>query len=251
MPEISRRKTQPTEWLLARFTSRDRAAAIFGDLTEMAATRGGLWFWTAYARTLISLGWRTPVALILAVVSVKYVRARLLGRFISILAGHPLTLASLGGRSYFHSACWILALETVFPLWTVMPYVAIRFGLRNRLTYLASGLFLVSVPVYGLLPRVVDSAGILTALVTVAALALPMWRRPMVFLAIYCAIHYLVSTVSYMMYLHGVYYYKPLLGMRIDEPVQIAVMVIVCPFLHRWLLESAPSGTAPAHLELL
>jgi hypothetical protein len=244
-------KTAPTEWLLARFTSRDRAAAILGDLTEMAATRGSLWFWTAYISSLISLGWRTPVALILAVVSIKYVRSRLLGRLISLLIGHPITFASLGGRSYFRSACWILALETVFPLWTVVPYVAIRFGLRNRLTYLASGLFLVSVPVYGLLPRAVDSAGVLTAFVTVAAFALPLWRRPMVFLAINCAIQYLISTVSYTMYQHGVYYYKPVLGMRIDAPVQIAVMVIVGPFLHRWLLESAPSGTAPAHLELL
>jgi hypothetical protein len=255
MPLIAARKSQPTEWLLARFIGNDRASVILGDLLEMKATRGSLWFWTAYIRTLISLGWRTPVALVLAVVSINYVRPwllRRLVRLVSLLIGNSITLASLGERSFFHSACWTLALQTAFPLWIVMPYVAIRFGLRNRLTYLAFGLFLVSVPVYGLLPRAVDSAGVLTAFVTVAAFALPLWRRPMVFLAINCAIQYLISTVSYTMYQHGVYYYnKPLLGMRIDAPVQIAVMVIVGPFLHRWLLESAPSGTAPAHLELL
>ena len=244
-------KTALPEWILARFVGHDRAAAILGDLAEMAATRGSLWFWIAYTRTLISLGWRTPVALILAVVSINYVRPWLLRGFRSLLIGHPITLASLGERSFFHSACWILSLETAFPLWTVLPYVAIRFGLRNRLTYLAAGLFLVSVPVNLLLPRAVDSAGVLTALVTVAAFALPLWRRPMAFLAINCAIHELVSTVFYRMYLHGIYYSKPVLGMRIDEPVLITVMVIVGPFLHRWLLESVPSDNAPAHLELV
>ena len=236
-------KTALPEWLLAHIVGPDRASVILGDLLEISAIRGRLWFWTAYTRTLISLGWRTPVALILTVVSFKYVRLWLLKGVRSLLIGHPITLASLGGRSYFHSACWILSLQTVFYLWIVLPYVAIRFGLRNRLTYLAFGLLLVSVPVYALLPSAVYSAGILNALVTVAALALPLWRRPMVFLAINCAIHYLVSTVFYTMYQHGLYYSKPVLGMRIDEPVQMAVMVIVCPFLYRWLLESNPQTT--------
>ena len=52
-------RTAPTEWLLARIAGPNRAAAIMGDLVELSSTRGRLWFWTAYARTLISLGWRT------------------------------------------------------------------------------------------------------------------------------------------------------------------------------------------------
>ena len=55
-----------TEWLLARLTTPTRAAAIMGDLDELAATRARLWFWIAYTRTLISLGWRTPVAFLCA-----------------------------------------------------------------------------------------------------------------------------------------------------------------------------------------
>ncbi len=49
-------KPTPAEWLLARLTEPERAAAIYGDLTEMAATRSRLWFWTNYFRALISLG---------------------------------------------------------------------------------------------------------------------------------------------------------------------------------------------------
>ena len=60
-----------------------RAAAIIGDLTEMAATRGRLWFWAAYPRTLISLGWRTPVAVFAIVISEKYIRSR--GLFMLLL----------------------------------------------------------------------------------------------------------------------------------------------------------------------
>jgi hypothetical protein len=142
----------------------------------------------------------------------------------------------------------------VFSLWVVLPYVAVRFGLRNRLTYLATALFLASVPVQALLPKIVDTAGVLTALVTVLALVLPLWRRPMVFLAINCIIRNLVYTLCYKdplgIFHHGVYY-KSFLGMRIDEAVQIAVMVMVCPLLHRWLLESTPSGTPSAQLEVV
>src|ERR1019366_8492863 len=77
MPESisSARTSSPAiaEWLLARVTDPTRAAAILGDLTEMAATRGRLWFWTAYARTLITLGWRAPVAFVFAMASMRFI----------------------------------------------------------------------------------------------------------------------------------------------------------------------------------
>jgi hypothetical protein len=43
-----------------------------GDLLEISATRGRHWFWIAYSRTLISLGWRTPVAFVGAIVGVRF-----------------------------------------------------------------------------------------------------------------------------------------------------------------------------------
>ncbi len=77
MPESisSARTSSPAivEWLLARVTDPTRAAAMLGDLTEMAATRSRLWFLTEYIRTLISLGWRTGgSAFILAFVCVRF-----------------------------------------------------------------------------------------------------------------------------------------------------------------------------------
>jgi hypothetical protein len=46
------------EWILALVTSRDRAASPVGDLTEEAATRGVIWFWSGVLRTAASLLWR-------------------------------------------------------------------------------------------------------------------------------------------------------------------------------------------------
>ncbi len=60
------------ELLLALFTGREQATVIYGDLIEMAATRGHLWFAAAYARTLISLSWRILVALFVAEIARQF-----------------------------------------------------------------------------------------------------------------------------------------------------------------------------------
>jgi hypothetical protein len=49
--------------MLTLFAGDDRAAAVFGDLREMAQTRGHGWFVVAYQRTLMSFSWRVVLAL--------------------------------------------------------------------------------------------------------------------------------------------------------------------------------------------
>jgi len=56
------RRAGIAEWLLKRAAGAERGAAIYGDLAEMGATRGRRWFPAEYLRTLVRLGWRTPVA---------------------------------------------------------------------------------------------------------------------------------------------------------------------------------------------
>jgi hypothetical protein len=46
------------EWILALVTRQDRAMSTTGDLTEEAATRGVVWFWSHVVRTAASLLWR-------------------------------------------------------------------------------------------------------------------------------------------------------------------------------------------------
>ncbi len=55
------RNAHLAEWTLALVTSRDRAAAVVGDLLEDATTRGACWFWSSVFRTAASLVWRDIV----------------------------------------------------------------------------------------------------------------------------------------------------------------------------------------------
>jgi len=55
------------EWIIARFTTRSRAASIIGDLLEAVPQKGKLWFWLSAARVLFSLTWWHPPAYAAAV----------------------------------------------------------------------------------------------------------------------------------------------------------------------------------------
>jgi hypothetical protein len=46
------------EWILALVTTGDRAAATVGDLMEVAATRGVVWFMASVLATALSIAWR-------------------------------------------------------------------------------------------------------------------------------------------------------------------------------------------------
>jgi hypothetical protein len=52
------------EWIVARFTTHERAGAIVGDLMELIPQRGFRWFWVSIARVVFSFAWRFPVAII-------------------------------------------------------------------------------------------------------------------------------------------------------------------------------------------
>ena len=245
-------KRSATEWLLARVTDQTRAAAIYGDLLELAQTRGPLWFWTAYARTLISLGWRTLAAIVAVVVFTRYLR-----RNIAVFARAARELSPTPARPVRRTApllfivfCWTVSLSVLFCTFIVFPYVAIRFGLRNRLTYLAGVLFLLAIPAYSFIPWVFELTGLLIALIIVAALASPLWRWPMIFLAANYPIGRLVFYVCIndplgIFHPHHHLYPMSLFGMRIDDPVAIAVTILVGPTLYRWLLQ--PRSTKVVH----
>ena len=125
MPDTKRSLAEST---LAIFAGRERVAVMYGDLTEMAATRGRFWFWTAYARTLISLGWRNPVALVAASVCTYW-----LG---------PIVWHSMRSLAYPLRHVLIAHPRTVFlfeilgnaliGLFFLVPFLMLRFGLRDR-----------------------------------------------------------------------------------------------------------------------
>jgi hypothetical protein len=226
-------KTSPAEWLLARLTTPDRAAAILGDLTEMAATRGRLWFWIAYIRTLITLGWRTPVALVGA-----YACTRSYWVFTAIHASTHwlvrwLPLASPRYFRYF----WQLPLTTMLQgLVFLLPFVLVRFGPRDRLTRLACVFFLLSLPLGGYAGLYL--VGVLTVIAVSAALCLRDWRRPMTVLFVALVPRYAIAKAFFFLlakHQHSNVWGRGLfLGFGL---LPIAAAVVVCSLLHRWSIE--------------
>jgi hypothetical protein len=178
---------KPLEAILARFTPRDRAASILGDLTELSATRGRLWFYAAYTRTLIALAWRTPVAFAFAFISLRFLFTVVLPGLAAHRMPH-LRDAGLFGQYNRHIRLitWNISIVTAQCLWFVLSYVAIRFGLRNRLAQLTGVLLLLALPVYTSRPWLMDLSAILTAAVIACAFLLPPWRKSMLVLAATC-----------------------------------------------------------------
>ena len=87
------------EGLLCLVTTRERAASTIGDLTERAATRGRIWFWSGVVRTAASLLCRN-----LAEQPVRFAGLALLA--LAVYIGIDLVFAVLSGAAFY---------------WNVMP----------------------------------------------------------------------------------------------------------------------------------
>ena len=137
-------KTALPEWILARFVGPDCASVILGDLLELSATRGRLWFWIAYTRTLVSLGWRTPVAFLCAYAFSRWIA---FGGFVinNSIRRH------FNVHPYYPPSIWHMPLgDSILALWFILPFVVVRFGFRDRLTQLASAVLLLTLSYFSL-----------------------------------------------------------------------------------------------------
>jgi hypothetical protein len=253
------------ESVLGFFAGRTRAAAIYGDLVELAVPRGRLWFCIAYVRTVVALSWRTPVALVLVLISLTYLRGSIVdwftllshpnftvsGQFVHSAPGHYVFLVS----SWLGCILWIRG-----ALWLLLPYIAIRFGLRSRLCYLACALFLVGLPAYFSRPIPYMVSSVMGAAIAASALASPRWRKEMIFVAINSTVAYVVFLIAIARpdplhifhYGHGPFPlglkiiptrpgYPPV-SLRIDEVIILALTFLLCPLLHKWLLGSSDNS---------
>jgi hypothetical protein len=123
------------ESLLALLTGRERATAIYGDLTEMAATRSRIWFAAAYARTLLSLTWRIVVELFVADIARQFVfdlfhlYTRNTPTVWRTATGSFVDLLNLFGPLL---AC------IMSTLWFALPFAAVRYGHRDRFVRLTA-----------------------------------------------------------------------------------------------------------------
>ncbi|HUD21397.1 MAG TPA: hypothetical protein VMQ60_01000 [Acidobacteriaceae bacterium] len=236
------RKVPLAEWFLSQDIGEERAAAIMGDLEELAATRGRLWFWVEYIRTLIALGWRSGgSAFILAFAIIRV----MFGRVIPWLMNHrvpTLMQAGLFGvyNPHVRMITWNISMVTAQFLCFATPFVVIRFGMSNRLTRLACALFLISLPVYTLRPWIMDLSGLLSVLLIAAALVATAWRKQLAVLAGTCLPA--VAVKATYLFLLPSYRYRhipriPASWVVVSDAISFAIAAIVCLKLYRWLLE--------------
>lgn len=143
------------EWILARFTTRERAASMIGDLLEAVPQKGKLWFWLSVARVLISLTWRRPLAYVVSYgVAFCWFRAF---QF-SVVGVHPM---------YRVPAIWIVPFRYVTLVSACASagwaYTATRFGFRDLFVryLIAVSVLTVAVTFFGRLPVVAYACGLL------------------------------------------------------------------------------------------
>jgi hypothetical protein len=240
------------ESLLARLTTADRAAAIYGDLLELAQTRGFFWFWTAYARTIVSLGWRTPVAFLAG-----YAAFQLAVSGIEFWVLHTPLAWHTAMRSGPFAAMGPLVAAVPLALWFMLPYGLIRYGLRDRFVLLAgaSALFASVMFFY---PSLLSPIPItVLAAVTLVLLAIPAWRRVVVVLLATVAtgtlaavaILFVSGLASHYLseQLHpGRLIYKSQPPWTAIDLAALLILAVICSSLHRRLLRSSQSGATHA-----
>jgi len=234
---MSEPRTPPTEWLLARLAGRERGRAIYGDLTEMAATRGRLWFVAAYARTIISLTWRIPVALFIADV------ARELIFNLAHLYFHvaPPTWRTTHAPHLLDSMGPLLAC-IMSTLWFALPFATVRYGLRDRFVQLTFAVALGTTVTFLFIPWASFVFAAATVVLAAAALFSNEWRKPAEILAWTAAAGILTIAAASAVRLT----YHPPAGLvrtlasyaeMLTFQGSLLVVAIVCSRLHRWLLQ--------------
>jgi hypothetical protein len=230
-------RTSTTESLLALFAGRARAAAIVGDLTEMAAVRGRLWFTAAYLRTLFSLTWRILLALVVATIS-----RQIIVNSSHIYISHTIA-AWYTSNNPLHSMGGVLyCMMTTF--WFVLPFAAVRYGMRDRFVQLT---FAVAVGTT-LAFFVVAWASLLCVAATIALAAVVFtsspWRKPLAVLLCTVAALFLtippVNAVDTVIFSYDpagsvgrtFHHYGPMVAFR----GSLLVVAFVCSRMHTRLL---------------
>lgn len=161
------------ESLLTLIAGRPRAAAIVGDLAEMAATRGRLWFWTAYARTLLSLSWRVVLALLVADIARELI-FQLAGAY---MRHAPATWRTSDAPQVLGSMGPLLAC-VMSTLWFALPFAAVRYGLRDRFVQFTFAIAVGTTVTFLFIPWASLVCAALTLTLAIAALASNTWRKP-------------------------------------------------------------------------
>ncbi|HWG16454.1 MAG TPA: hypothetical protein VN678_01240 [Acidobacteriaceae bacterium] len=202
----------------------------------MAATRGCLWLVAAYLRTLAALSWRI-VAAVVGGMALRQVLVNVLF--------HP-TQAAPGPHLPILLDFWF---EPSF-LWFVLPFAALRFGVRDRFVQL-TGIATVGSTIMFLNPsRNFFFGAVLMFALGASTLFVRGWRKQAAALAVTLSFAFWSATGAGMLsrflrahhyvpaYGHGITGLEPMLAFR----GSMLASAYLCVRLHRWLLENPQAG---------
>lgn len=172
------------EWILSLVTTRDRAASTVGDLTEVAASRGVVWFWFAVVRTAASLLWRDVAEHPGRVTGLAF-----LG--LAVYIGIDLLFAGLSGVAFFGAAVATghpLHLDSIgWKLWFTAPVLVSSLAIGRMLARWAPGselaacvAYTIVASIYNLFPMLGDNgafSALLCVLIVPAGAAWGRYRR--------------------------------------------------------------------------
>jgi hypothetical protein len=241
MPKLS-----ALEMLLALFAGRERAAAMMGDLTEMAATRGQRWFFAAYARTLASVAWRIVLALFVAEVGRELV-FNLANLYFQVTP--PTWRTSSGPYLLTHMGPFFACIQST--LWFALPFAAVRYGVRDRFVQLTLAVALGTTVAFLFIPW----ASLLCAAATVALAAVALfsttWRKPMEVLAWTGVVGVLAigaeNAARLTFHPQGSIGHLLAIEWRMFAfQATLLIVAIVCSRLHGWLLDGPDTSGAAA-----
>lgn len=233
-----------TESILALFAGRERASAIYGDLVEVAGTRGIGWFWSAYLRTLFSLTWKLVLALFVGVV----LRETAFDLFHVYMAHTPAQWrAAPGPYLYYLNSSGPLLACIMSTLWFVLPYAVVLYGWRDRFVRLTLAVALGTTVAFLFVPVASFCFAVTTLALGVAALLSQGWRRQGVVLAgtvlFGIASVAMAATASRSLQEHMEFGVHPVLKAVLNVGASLAfsggllLLAIVCSQLHRRMIQ--------------
>lgn len=173
------------EWILALVTRRDRAMSTTGDLTEQAANRGVVWFWSRVFRTAGSLLWRDIAARPARLIALAF-------RGLAIYIGISLLFAFLNGIAFFIASFSTsgasgqpLHWDSVgWKIWFILPVWISSLLIGRMLARKAPGrelaaclVYAIVVSVYNLLPMFGDNGVFSNVVCILSVLAGAAWSR--------------------------------------------------------------------------
>lgn len=234
------RKFSIFEFFLALFAGRDRAAAIYGDLKEMATNRGCAWFVLACFRTLTVVSWR----IVAAVVAGMVVRQLLVNTLSALPLGHTAPWPDVPALLIF----WL----SPTTLWFILPFAAVLYGVRDRFVCLTA-IATLATTITSLFVVPVSLVYASVTLILAGSIFLLMgWWKPMAVLVATVVFAFVLGAAAgnlsmsllshgYIVhYGHGISGLEPMLAFR----GSMLLSAYLCARLHGWLL--APGDRLPA-----